>query len=97
MSEPRKVGEVLGGMIQAGGWRDRIAGGRLRAAWPEIVGAGVASHSEPVRIINRCLLIRAESGAWATELALLAPSLATAADAWLGGGLVDEVKVVAGR
>jgi hypothetical protein len=69
--------------------------GRLRAEWPAVVGELVASRSEPVRLARGVLTVRAE-GAWATELSLLARALVEKIDAFLGGGRVREVKVVAG-
>ncbi|HVL91645.1 MAG TPA: DUF721 domain-containing protein [Actinomycetota bacterium] len=93
--DPVRIGSVLGQMIHREGWRPRLALGRLRASWSEIVGPQIGANSYPGKLSDGVLLIFAESGAWATELALLAGRLAVKADAFLGGGLVREVKVVA--
>lgn len=93
--DPVRVGAVIGRMVQREGWRPRLALGRLRANWAEAVGPQIAANSFPAKLSDGQLLVFAESGAWATELALLAPRLAAKADAFLGGGLVSEVKVVA--
>lgn len=95
--DPKPLGELLETLVAGLGWRERLATGRLRDAWARAVGEQVAAHSEPVRLARGVLTVRAESGAWATELALLGTSLAERADAFLGGGLVREVKVVAGE
>lgn len=92
--DPVRVGALLGRMVQREGWRPRLALGRLRDGWSEAVGAQIAANSYPGKLTDGVLLVFAESGPWATELALLAPRLAAKADAFLGGGLVTEVKVV---
>lgn len=94
--DPVPVGRVLGEMVEARGWRDRLAIGRLRAAWPRVVGEQIAAHSKPYRLDGGVLSIRADAGPWAAELALLASRLAAQADAFLGGGLVTEARVSAG-
>lgn len=93
--DPVRIGSLLGKMIQREGWRPQLALGRLRAGWADAVGPSIAANSFPGKLSDGVLLVFAESGTWATELALLAPRLATKADAYLGGGLVREVKVVA--
>lgn len=93
--DPVRIGAVIGRMVQREGWRPRLALGRLRAGWAEAVGPQIAANSFPAKLSDGQLLVFAESGSWATELALLAPRLAVKADAFLGGGLVREVKVVA--
>lgn len=93
--DPVRVGEAIRGVVHAEGWRDRLALGRLRDGWVSVVGAQIAAHSAPLKIAGGSLLVRADPGAWASELALFAPALATKADNFLGGGLITEVKVVA--
>lgn len=90
------MGELLRDLIAGRGWDRRLALGRLRESWGQIVGEHVAARSEPVRLAEGTLLVQAESGVWATELALLAPSLSAKVDAFLGGGIVREVRVIAG-
>jgi predicted nucleic acid-binding Zn ribbon protein len=93
--DPVRVGDAIREVVDAGGWRDRLALGRLRDGWAQVVGAQIAAHSTPLRIAGGSLLVRTDPGAWASELALLAPTVATKADTFLGGGLVTEVKVLA--
>lgn len=95
--DPVRVGALLGRMIEREGWRERLAVGRLRKDWPAVVGPHIASRSLPGKIAGGVLTVYAESGPWATELALLAGQVAAKSDAFLGGGLVREVKVVAAR
>lgn len=93
--EPRPLGELIDSMSTTSGWGNRLALGRLRQRWAEVAGNAVAAHSEPVKLDGGVLTIRAEAGAWATELTLLASTLASKADEALGGRFVREVRVVA--
>jgi predicted nucleic acid-binding Zn ribbon protein len=92
--DPAPLGDLLRALVGGRGWSERIALGKLRAGWNDIVGDAVASHSHPVRLAGGTLTIAAEHP-WATELSLLARSVAAKSDSHLGGGLVKEVKIVA--
>ena len=95
--DPRSIGDLLPVLINGRGWRDRMAVGRLRDAWGVIVGTQIATHSAPVRLVRGTLTIVVEPGAWASELTLLAASLATKTDGFLGGsGMVRQVTVTTG-
>jgi predicted nucleic acid-binding Zn ribbon protein len=94
--DPAPVSEAVNQLITERGWTEQMTLGRLKARWAEIVGAQVASRSEPFRLESGRLTIRVEGGAWAAELALLGTTLASSAAHFLGPGLVHEVAVVAG-
>lgn len=93
--DPVPIGDAIRGVVSTQGWQTSLALGRLRDAWPAIVGAHIAAHSTPLKLAGGVLLVRADPGAWATELSLLAPAVASKADTFLGGALVTDVKVVA--
>lgn len=94
--DPAPVSEAVSRLVSERGWEEQLALGRLKARWTEVVGAQVATRSEPIRLEGGRLTIRVESGAWAAELALLGSSLATSAAHFLGPGQIREVAVVAG-
>jgi len=94
--DPAPVSAVLDHLIGERGWRAHLALGRLKAAWPEVVGSQIAARSEPIKLENGRLTIRVEGGAWAAELALLGPCLATSVARFLGHDLVQEVAIIAG-
>jgi hypothetical protein len=50
----------------------------LAAVWPEIVGPGIASNSQPVRIERGTLSIVTTSGAWGQQLTFLTERLLAA-------------------
>lgn len=94
--EPKPMGQLVDMLIRGRGWNERLAMGRLRSAWGTIVGERVAARSEPVSLRRGVLTIRAEAGAWASELTLLGPTIARAVGEHLEDVPVREVQVVAG-
>ena len=94
--DPTPLGDLLPKLVAGRGWAERMALGRLRESWPSVVGDLISSRSEPVKLARGVLTVRADGGAWASELTLLATSVASKADAFLGGGAVREVRVSAG-
>lgn len=95
--DPKAIGDLLPSLVAGRGWADRMALGKLRTGWPEVVGEHMAARSQPVELARGTLTVRAEGGAWATELTLLGATLASRADAFLGGeGRVRYVTVTGG-
>ncbi len=48
---------------------------RISATWPQIVGANVARHSEPLALNGTTLLVATRSSAWSQQLQLLSPTI----------------------
>lgn len=94
--DPAPLGALLPQLVSGRGWGERIALGKLRDGWAAIVGDLVAGRSEPVKLFRGVLTVRADGGAWASELTLLARQVAGKADEFLGGNAVKEVRVSAG-
>jgi hypothetical protein len=94
--DPKPLGDVLRTMVAGRGWGERMALQRLRESWREVAGEHLSARTEPVKLFRGVLTVRAEGGAWASELTLLAAPIAAKADAFLGGSSVREVRVVAG-
>ena len=94
--DPKPLGELLSSLVSGRGWDEHMRFGRLRDEWASVVGPDVAARSTPVALSAGVLSIRADGGAWATELTLLARSIVDKVDSYLGGGVVREVRVSAG-
>lgn len=94
---PRSLAAELGRLTRRPGWGERLGAARVSAAWPDIVGADLVVHCEPVRLAGRVLVVRAATPAWATQLRYLTQQLIARADAVLGPGSVTKVDVVVGR
>jgi predicted nucleic acid-binding Zn ribbon protein len=66
--EPQGLGDVLGALSTTMGWESPLARAELLLAWPHIVGAETAAHTEPVGIEAGILTVRCDSTAWAQQL-----------------------------
>jgi len=69
----------------------------LEAAWPEIVGAGVAAHSQPAGINGKTLLVTTQSSAWSNQLAFLSDHVVRAVAARLPGIGIEQLRFRVGR
>ncbi len=49
----------------------KISEGSIIQKWPEIVGKGISSHTQPLRVKGKVLFVGVDSSIWANELSLL--------------------------
>ncbi|QTX06054.1 DUF721 domain-containing protein [Agromyces archimandritae] len=73
--DPRALGDALDALTTQLGWTAPLARHELLASWPEVAGAEIAKHSEPVGIEGGMMTVRCESTAWATQLRLMRTEL----------------------
>jgi predicted nucleic acid-binding Zn ribbon protein len=73
--EPLPVGELINELVNDRQWQGGLAEGEIFIKWPEIVGAEIALHSEPVEIKEKKLFIKCSSTALATQLNLVKTEL----------------------
>lgn len=93
---PKRVSDVLGGMVRQRGWEERLQGARLEREWTAIVGADLARRCEPVRLAGGTLVVRAESRTWATQLRYMTGEIRLRTEAVLGDAEVREVRITVG-
>ena len=70
-SEPKPIGELINQLVNQRDWQSGLAEGEVFVRWPEVVGAEIAAHSEPIEIKEEKLFIKCSSTAWATQLNLV--------------------------
>ncbi|PZQ88989.1 MAG: DUF721 domain-containing protein [Leifsonia xyli] len=66
--DPRELDAVLDALTTSMGWTSPLAKSELLVAWPELVGAEVAAHADPVSVEDGQLTVRCDSTAWAQQL-----------------------------
>ncbi len=91
--DPLLLGEQLDLLLADRGWQVDVAVGSVIGRWPEIVGADVAEHVQPVTFQHGVLTLRAESTAWATQMRLLTSVLLGRLETEVGAGTVTEIAV----
>ena len=92
--DPALLGEQLDRLLVDRGWKVDVAVGSVMGRWPEIVGADIAGHVEPVSFTDGVLTVRTDSTAWATQIRLLTSSLLARVEEEIGAGAVTELRVV---
>jgi predicted nucleic acid-binding Zn ribbon protein len=90
---PKRLGDVLPEVTRGLGLPDPSTLRELRAAWPEIVGGQIASHSRPRTLRDRVLTIAVDSAPWATQLRYLEAELLARLQARAGPGVVERIRL----
>ncbi|MEA2485079.1 MAG: hypothetical protein QOD46_190 [Actinomycetota bacterium] len=91
-----RIRDLLGDAGRQLGLPAAVETGMVWSRWTEIVGPAVAAHSEPSSLKTGVLRVRADSPAWATEIAYLGDQIKAAANRTVGIELVKEVRVWTG-
>jgi len=87
------LGAVLAKLVKARGWQQPAAEGAVFGAWERMVGADVAAHCRPIKLVDGELTVEAESTAWATQLRLLAAKLLVQIAAEAGPNVVTRMHI----
>ncbi len=69
--EPVALSEVLDQVLKSAGLFYAVKEQLVLRHWREIAGEAVAGHAEPVKIEGGVLYLRADSGAWRSQLHFL--------------------------
>lgn len=92
--DPTLVSDILGELVKDREWDSGLAEGNLFATWPQIVGADVAKHAEPISIVEGTLLVQCSSTAWATQLTLAQHDILATIRASTPGALVESLRFI---
>ena len=96
MTDPPRLGDLLGPAAKAFGVEDTRAVAALWRRWAKVVGDSIAAHAEPTSLRDGVLKVRADSPVWATEIGYLAEEIRGAIERELGAGAVRSVSVWTG-
>ncbi len=91
--DPALFGDVLAKIVKARGWQQPAAEGAVFGAWERVVGADVAAHCKPIKLVDGELTVEAESTAWATQLRLLAAKLIRQIASEVGPNVVKKLHI----
>jgi len=91
--DPQLLGDELNRLAEGQGWQATLPTATLMGAWDRIVGADVAAHCRPERLLDGELVLVAESTAWATQLRLLTRQILQRIRAEVGDGLVTGLLI----
>jgi predicted nucleic acid-binding Zn ribbon protein len=66
----------------------------LFSTWAQIVGQEIASHTNPISLVDGKLTIQSSSTAWATQMRLMQEDLLKTISNSAPGALVEELNVL---
>lgn len=91
--DPELLGGIISGLVEDRGWDSGLAEGNLFAHWASIVGEEIATHAEPISLLDGKLLIQTSSTAWATQLTLVQSEIMEKIRASAPGALVESLSI----
>ena len=90
--DPTLIGDVLTNLVSDRQWESGLAEGNLFAQWEKIVGSDIATHTNPISILDGVLLIQCSSTAWATQLQSVHDQLVETISSSAPGALVESLR-----
>jgi hypothetical protein len=93
----KKVGDLLPDLAERGGWGGVVELCRLQAEWPGLVGATLAAHAAPERIVRGRLTVVVDTSAWLVQLSFFKAEIQRKVNGLLGEGRVNDVFLQVGR
>lgn len=90
---PERFGAAIRRLVDERGWTATVQAGSVMGRWDALVGADLAAHCRPERLVDGELVLVAESTAWATQVRLLAPVVLARLATELGAGVVSSLRV----
>jgi len=91
--DPQLFGASIDRLVTDRGWTMPAAAVGVLDRWSAIVGADVATHTEPLSFTEGVLTVRAASTAWATQLRLMSGDIVRRLNVELGHGSVTRLDV----
>ncbi len=96
--QPTSIADVMAAVLAQKGMTERIAQVGAIDDWADVVGAQIASVTEPLSITaDGVLWVRVSTAAWMNELSLLAPTLLHRLNASPGRAPVKQLRFRLGR
>jgi predicted nucleic acid-binding Zn ribbon protein len=90
---PSAIGDVLAGVLRETGLAARVEQAAIIPEWPALVGAQIASVTEPQSIAaDGTLFVAVTTNAWMNELSLMEPELLRAINGKVGRMPVRRIR-----
>jgi len=88
------IGEVVDRLLRQRPFARGMPIGHLAAEWSAIVGPRLGAESAPVSLEHRILVVAASTGPGGAQVRFLAEQIRERANATLGEGSIDTVRIV---
>jgi predicted nucleic acid-binding Zn ribbon protein len=93
-NEPVSLGDAIAAVGKELGLPEPNALAALTAAWPDIVGAQVATHASVRSVRDGTCTVEVDAAGWATQIRYAEQQVVERAAACCGPGVVTSVRVV---
>lgn len=97
MRFPSPIQGVMQQSLAELGLAERLREADIWRVWNSVVGRAVASRAQPLRIINGVLTVAVSSAPWIQELRFMTAIIMEKLNAALGGPVVSQIVLKAGR
>lgn len=89
---PERIADALSSFLAESGLAERVEQASVIPEWPGLVGAQIASVTEPMSIArDGTLFVAVRTNAWMTELSLMEPQLLAALNEKAGRQRVERI------
>ncbi|MCK4546922.1 MAG: DUF721 domain-containing protein [Candidatus Eisenbacteria sp.] len=88
------VGQVLERLFENRAWGRRIFEGKALAAWNDVVGGSLKTHTNPVRIKNGRMVVAVEDSIWKQEVSLLRGEIIRKLNDRIGREAIQDIILV---
>lgn len=91
--DPVLFGDAVRRLVEERGWQETTTNARVLEQWDALVGPELAEHCRPVSLVDKELVLVAESSAWATQVRLLSGQVLKTLREQVGPGVVERIVV----
>jgi predicted nucleic acid-binding Zn ribbon protein len=88
---PVSVGDVLTAFLKSAGLEKVVKAQSVLQKWKDIVGEGIAKHTEPREIKDGVLFLKVENAAWRSQLFALKDDLVRKINAFAEKKIVNKI------
>jgi len=92
VNDASRIGDLLHRFLRRGPLAAGLERQRALEIWPEVVGEGIAAHSEAVSLEGGVLHVRVDGSVWAQELTMLQAQIKAGFARRLGDGAVTDIR-----
>ncbi len=97
MKRPLPVADLMAAMFRGKPAEKRLEEGKIWLAWDAAVGAQIAAKARPVSFRDGTLTVAVVSAPWMQQLSFLKKQIMEQVNERLGGDLIREIYLKAGR
>lgn len=92
MNDSSRIADLLQRFLRHSPLAEGLERQQALEIWPEVVGEGIAAHSEAISLEGGVLHVRVDGSVWAQELTMLQTEIKAGFARRLGKGSVTDIR-----